>query len=151
MSLTSYSVSQIATRTTAALLVAIPILLYFTWQRETVLVAAFCLVLSLNTLFLSTVNLSKTTFANLAVIAPLILFGAFIALSTAPCMIEGAAKQSALFIAYSVSAMFPIAVPALMYVTGKKIMDHYPLPEIGKGWKPIQVTESGLQPVRANI
>lgn len=133
MQMVSHSMGQIGIRTLLALSFSIPSLLYFSWQREGVLISSFCLVLVLNTVFLASVNLSKTTFANLSVIAPLILFGAFIGLSKAPCMIEGPAKQAALFLAYSVSAMFPISVPALSYVTGRKLMDHYPIPEIKIG------------------
>ncbi len=127
---------QVGLRSLLALSFAIPALLYFSWQREGVMIAAFCLVLALNTVYLATVDLSRTTFTNLAVIAPLILFGAYIGMSTAPCMIEGAAKQSALFLAYSISAMFPVSVPALTYVTGRKLMDHYPIPEINLGLLP---------------
>lgn len=120
---------ETAAKTTAALAFAIPALVYFTWQREGVLMAAFCTVCAVNAFCLATMRMSWTTYLNLAVIAPLILFGGFVGLSTAPCMIEGVATQSALFVAYSVGGMFPTAVPALVYFTASKLLEHYPLPE----------------------
>ncbi|SMF68446.1 hypothetical protein [Pseudobacteriovorax antillogorgiicola] len=118
------------TKTAVGLALAIPALMYFTWQREGVLMAAFCTVCAINLFCLAAMRMSWTTYLNLAVIAPLILFGSFVGLSTAPCMIEGVATQSALFVSYSVGAMFPTAVPALVYYTASNLMDHYPLPDL---------------------
>ena len=116
-------------KTSLAVALAIPALMYFTWQREGILMAAFCTVCSINAFCLGAIRMSWMTYLNLAVIAPLILFGSFVGLSTAPCMIEGLATHSALFVSYSVAGMFPIAVPALVYFTASKLLDHYPLPE----------------------
>ena len=135
----SHSSRTMCVRTLVALGLSLPILCYFTWQRETVLFAAFCLILAMNTLLLSSIKMSRTTFGNLAVIAPLILIGAFVALGKAPCMIEGVAKQSALFVSYAIVGMFPVAVPALIYATGEKLLDRYPLPDFRLSPAPVPV------------
>lgn len=138
------------TKTGAAIAFAIPALVYFTWQREGVLMAAFCSVAAINAFCLAAMRMSWTTYLNLAVIAPLILFGSFVGLSTAPCMIEGLATQSALFVAYSVAGMFPTAVPALVYFTASKLLDHYPLPELKIDLFPAPVRKPNLAFVRVS-
>lgn len=143
-----HSTKQMCIRTLFALAISVPILVYFTWGRETVLLAALLLVLSCNTFLLSAIKMSRTTFLNLGTIAPLIFIGVFLVLGKAPCMIEGVAKQSALFISYSIVGMFPIAVPALIYATGKKLLDWYPIPEIDLLGEP--ATPLRLKPIKVS-
>ena len=69
---------ETAAKTAAGVALAIPALVYFTWQREGVLMAAFCSVAAANAFFLASMRMSWTTYLNLAVIAPLILFGSFV-------------------------------------------------------------------------